>query len=51
VAEHQHLRLLPRAGLAGGIKYTVMPNPNLKSTDGGPLTEAQRGPSPPLCQS
>ena len=31
----------PEPALAGGVQYTVRPNPNLKSTDGGPLTEAQ----------
>ena len=31
----------PEPALAGGVQYTVRPNPGLKSTDGGPLTEAQ----------
>jgi uncharacterized protein YfaS (alpha-2-macroglobulin family) len=31
----------PQPALAGGVRYTAVPNPDLKSTDGGPLTEAQ----------
>jgi hypothetical protein len=31
----------PEPALAGGVEYTAVPNPELKSTDGGPLTEAQ----------
>jgi hypothetical protein len=30
----------PEPALAGGVQYTVAVNPDLKSTDGGPLSEA-----------